>query len=1034
MAKKALTTKKVEEFLRRRADDLTMLRAITLDISASYDMPGLLQTVVERGVRLMNSSGGCLYRCHPQAQKIECVVSYRTPEDYSGSCFDYGQGAAGLVAQNGEPLIVNDYLSWPARLVKTQEKCDLNAVLTVPMLWHNSMSGVLQVMGRPEDQPYTAEDQGLLSLFADQAAIAIENARLLNDERAARAQAETMREAARVVSSSLDPTEVLRLILEQLKRVLTFDTASVLLFGENGRPSMVSGVGYLQPETTSQAAGELLKTSPILQKMSRDFEPVLIDDVRQEPGWIWVPGAEHVRSFLGMPILARQKLIGVMMIDNSQPHFFSGADLNTAQALAQQMGIAIDNALLYARAAAERRHLSLLYDIVRQLSYSPDADSILSRAIALTYKALGGIVGEAFLYLPETEVLSLRALEGRKAGTLEQVNARLILKKGMGLTGWVAETRQALIVDDVTKENHWVTIPGVDEDVVSVISAPILDEDRLLGVLSVLHKEPGAFNQDHLELLKVICQHVGLALSNVQRYQQVQNLVDLLEAEQNRLESLIEWLPVGVLLLDKDYCLLAANQIGLENLGAFNHAAIGERLKSLGDYSLVDLTSRHADPLPVDIRLQGPPDRFFDVQARPIGGEQVQWVLTLRDVTREHENQVRIQMQERLATVGQLAAGIAHDFNNIMAAILVYTDLLSGDLSANPASRERLSIIREQVQRAASLIRQILDFSRRSVMEQSTLDLLPFLKELNKLLRRVLPETIRLELVCRPGVYLVNADPTRLQQVFMNLALNASDAMPEGGDLRFSMDSFQLKPGEPPPTADLPNGDWVRIIVMDTGIGIPPEALPHIFEPFFTTKLAGQGTGLGLAQVYGIVKQHNGYIDVFSVASGGATFTIYLPALAYKKEETYIQESIPLFDGAGATVLLVEDDSATRDALRALLETHNFRVLSAANGVEAMGIFNHNRKGIALIISDMVMPRMGGIALYQEIKRQQPRAKVLLMTGHPLGPDDQSVLEQGTVHWLQKPFSMQDFSKALQVLFTPGGNGRSPSGKIKGVP
>ncbi len=1034
MAKKAPKTRKVEKTLRMRADELTILHAVSLDITASLDLPSLLKGVVERAVRLLNASAGCLYRCHSQARKLECVVSFQTLNDYTGTFFDFGQGAAGIVAQSGEPLIVNDYQNWPDKLYAQREKCALNAVLTVPMLCHTGVTGVLQVMGWSETHKYNIEDQGLLSLFADQAAIAIENACLLNAERAAREQAETLREAARVISTSLNPSEVLRLILEQLKRVLTFDTASVLLFEGRGQPAMVAGIGYLHEEATSQWVSELLKASPILKKISQDLQPVLIDDVLQEPDWIWVPGAEHVRSFIGVPILARQKMIGVMMIDNAQPQFFSGADLNTAQALAQQMAVAIENALLYAQAAAERRHLGLLYDIVRELASSLDTDSILSRAIDLTYKALGGIVGEAFLYLPEEKRLSLRALQGRKAGSIEEVDKKLNLKHGTGLAGWVAESHQALVVPDVSKDPHWLSVSGLDEDVVSAISAPILDEDHLLGVLSVLHKEPAAFNMDHLELLKAICQHVGLALSNAQRYQQVQNLVDMLEAEQNRLESLIEWLPVGVLLLDKDFCLLVANQIGFENLAALNHASIGETLHTLGDHPLADLTSRHADLLPVEIRLEGPPARIFEVQARPIGGDRIQWVLTLRDVTRERENQVRIQMQERLATVGQLAAGIAHDFNNIMAAILVYTDLLTGDLSAYPASRERLTIIREQVQRAASLIRQILDFSRRSVMEQSTLDLLPFLKELNKLLRRVLPETIHLELVCLPGVYLVNADPTRIQQVFMNLALNASDAMPEGGDLRFSMDTFQLKPGEPPPTADLPCGNWVRIIVIDTGIGIHADALPHIFEPFFTTKPAGQGTGLGLAQVYGIIKQHNGYIDVSSQAGTGTTFTIYLPALAYTKEETYIQEPMPMFDGAGATVLLVEDDAPTRDALRALLETHNFHVLSATNGVEAMTIFNHERKRIAFIISDMVMPRMGGMALYQEIKRQWPRAKMLLMTGHPLGPDDQAILEKGTVPWLQKPFSMQDFSKALQALFTPGTDGRKPFGKIRGVP
>ncbi len=780
MPKKVLKTRKVEETLRRRADELTMLHAVSLDITASLDLPSLLKAVVERAVRLLNASGGYLYRCHPEQREVECVVSYQTPVDYTNGILAYGQGAAGIVAESGEPLIVNDYLDWPHQIWYSDEEHTLNAVLTVPMLWHASVSGVLQVLDRSGTRKYTQEDQELLSLFADQAAIAIENARLLNAERTARAQAETLREAARVISASLDPPEVLRLILEQLKRVLTFDTANVMLLGERGLSAMVAGIGYTQAEATSQSASELLSTSPILKKMSEDLQPVLIGDVVDVSDWIWVPGASHVRSFIGVPIVARQKMIGVMMIDNARPHFFSEADLNTAQALALQMGVAIENALLYAQAAAERRHLGLLYDIVRELASSLDTDSILARAIDLTYKALGGVVGEAFIYLPEEKQLSLRALQGHRADQFEEIKSKLSFKLGIGLAGWVAQSCQAVIVSDISKDPHWVIVPGLDEDVVSAISAPILGDNQLLGVLSVLHKEAAAFNNDHLELLKAICQQVGLALSNAQRYQQVQNLVDLLKEEQNRLESLIEWLPVGVLLLDADFCLLVANQIGLENLALLNQVSIGEKLLTLGDYPLTDLTSRHADSLPVEIRQDGPPARIFEVQARPIGGDQVQWVLTLRDVTRERENQVRIQMQERLATVGQLAAGIAHDFNNIMAAILVYTDLLMGDFSGYPASRERLTIIREQVQRAASLIRQILDFSRRSVMEQSTLDLLPFLKELNKLLHRVLPETIHLELVCRPGVYLVNADPTRLQQVFMNLALNASDAMPAG--------------------------------------------------------------------------------------------------------------------------------------------------------------------------------------------------------------------------------------------------------------
>jgi signal transduction histidine kinase/CheY-like chemotaxis protein len=471
-----------------------------------------------------------------------------------------------------------------------------------------------------------------------------------------------------------------------------------------------------------------------------------------------------------------------------------------------------------------------------------------------------------------------------------------------------------------------------------------------------------------------------------------------------------------VLVLDADCRLIIVNSIGREVLGVLETGELGLALSHLGPLSLDALFTHRDDPLPVEVNLPGPPHRVFEFQLRALGIDRPQWVITIRDVTQERQNQARIQMQERLATVGQLAAGIAHDFNNIMAAILVYTDLLKRDLDLFPAARERLVIIQQQVQRAASLIRQILDFSRRSVMEQSTLDLLPFIKELDKLLARVLPETIRLDLTYQPEVYLVNADPTRLQQVFMNLAVNARDAMPNGGALCFELSRLSLQPLDVPPTPYLPAGDWIVITVTDTGSGISTEVMPHIFEPFFTTKPVGQGTGLGLAQAYGIIKQHGGYIDVRSRVGEGTSFIIYLPALPAPEIEAPRTDERAAMDGQGEVILVVEDDEVTRDALRALLESENYAVLTASNGVEALRIYVQQSVNIDLVISDVVMPEMGGVALYHQLRERWPQVKMLFITGHPLQEENQALLEESRVSWLQKPFSVADFGHAIQTL------------------
>jgi CheY-like chemotaxis protein len=287
---------------------------------------------------------------------------------------------------------------------------------------------------------------------------------------------------------------------------------------------------------------------------------------------------------------------------------------------------------------------------------------------------------------------------------------------------------------------------------------------------------------------------------------------------------------------------------------------------------------------------------------------------------------------------------------------------------------------------------------------------------LDKMLARVLPETIRLELSNLPGDYWVKGDPTRLQQVFMNLALNARDAMPEGGVLRFDLSQWELRPQDTPIIPDMPPGKWVRIIVSDTGAGISSEVREHIFEPFFTTKPVGEGTGLGLAQVYGIVKQHDGYIDVHSQIGEGTTFIIYLPALKVARETEKISLASDAFRGRGQTVLVVEDDPTTRQALQALLEAQNYNVLLASDGIEALQCIENTATPIELVISDIVMPEMGGVALYQTLQEQYPDLKMLFITGHPLDKESRILLEEGGVHWLQKPFSVQGFSQTVKGL------------------
>jgi CheY-like chemotaxis protein len=337
------------------------------------------------------------------------------------------------------------------------------------------------------------------------------------------------------------------------------------------------------------------------------------------------------------------------------------------------------------------------------------------------------------------------------------------------------------------------------------------------------------------------------------------------------------------------------------------------------------------------------------------------------------------------------------------------------------------------------LIKQILDFSRHSALERQPLDLVPLLKEHVKLLERTLPENIQVALTVKADgrgrtSCMVNADPTSIQQVIMNLAVNARDAMPGGGKLAIGLECIQVAPDVAPPLPELKAGSWLKLTVSDTGSGIAPDILPYIFDPFFTTKAPGKGTGLGLSQVYGIVTHHDGVVDVQSQLAnddhpGHTTFTLYLPALVDAASASLPTEPAAVVRGNRETLLVVEDNGAMRQALVDSLEALNYRVLEAGDGLEALQIVEQYRAfapgsgyDIALILSDLVMPEMGGMAFLRALRQRGIGIGVVLLTGHtqedPLENPEEQEAAAAPVDWLVKPPSLARLAQVVARALT----------------
>ena len=474
-----------------------------------------------------------------------------------------------------------------------------------------------------------------------------------------------------------------------------------------------------------------------------------------------------------------------------------------------------------------------------------------------------------------------------------------------------------------------------------------------------------------------------------------------------QMQQVMNAAPDGLVVLDGRQRVMLANSAGKQALAYLANLEAGSTLHALGGQTIEQLLAQTGAGKPwLELQLSSE-EPVFEVMARAIGmqtGEK-ESILVIRDVTEERQRRQYVQSQDRLATVGQLSAGIAHDFNNIMAVIMLYSQSLARNPDL-PMRQEYLETIAQQARRASDLITQILDFSRRAIMDRGRLDLLPFVKEVVKLLQRTLPENIAVTLRAEPDEYRVSADPTRLQQVLMNLALNARDAMPGGGELQIALTSLALRPGERPPAPEMAPGRYMCLSVADNGAGISPDHLPHLFEPFFSTKEPEIGTGLGLAQVYGVVKQHGGTIEVDSSPGRGARFTIYLPALdSSPRATTPFHNGNGSHDNGQATILLVEDHEATRDAIDDTLELLGYNVLLAGTGREALALFEENQESVDLVLSDMVMPEMGGVDLYHNLIARDSGVKMVVMTGYPLEDQGRSLLEQGIVDWLHKPFS-----------------------------
>jgi two-component system, cell cycle sensor histidine kinase and response regulator CckA len=393
----------------------------------------------------------------------------------------------------------------------------------------------------------------------------------------------------------------------------------------------------------------------------------------------------------------------------------------------------------------------------------------------------------------------------------------------------------------------------------------------------------------------------------------------------------------------------------------------------------------------------------------------VQRALREREQSRERERlQKHVQQLQKFEAIGRLSGGIAHDFNNMLGAILGWAELGYEEAGPGTKLQERFQKIREQSSRAAKLTSQLLAFGRLQILQPHKINLNLFIREEMSFLERVIGENINVRIVEAPDLNVIHVDPIQLQQVFMNLCLNARDAMPAGGRLNVETRNVEIAESVYPDPAHHPApGKYVLLTVSDTGVGMDDATADRIFEPFFTTKEPGKGTGLGLATVYGIVKQHHGFIYVDSKRGRGSSFRVYFLAESGVHEPREVTGNGLALEGS-ETILLAEDDDGLRESVQEMLQRLGYRVIPASDGVKAVELFRENAGQIDLVVMDVVMPSRGGLQTYPELAAIKPGIHVIFTSGYANEAESLTTLLQKGAMFLQKPYNLSTLSLKIR--------------------
>lgn len=873
--------------LHEKLEAMKALQQTALDITSQLEMPQLLETIVRRASSLMDATGGAVYlQTHPGSQTVEAVVSYNLEQDYRGVRLDFGQGIGGRVAESGQPLIINDYHAWQGKAPQLQD-IPPRAILAVPLTAHGQTHGTLEIIDLGGARVFTQADLERLLPFAHQAAAAVENALLYRKERTQRETANALREAAEIISRTLDLDQILTLLLNQLEKLVPYDGATIQLV-ENGTLRTVARRGVPSTVEHKPLIWENLE-SEIWQSIIYNKTPVLLPDVHDEPHWKAQPGLEYVRAWIGIPIITRDWVWGILTLAKAEPNFYGPQAADMAASLARYAAAAIENAQLYASAhhlglTHQKRaaQLASLQATNLRLSATLDLDTVLQTLAKGALELTPADDTHIYFYEQDTEELSF--------GTALWRNGRrepaVTVPRSQGLTATVAQSGKPLIINDAPRHPMFSGKESGEWGVQAIAGLPLKRQERVIGVFTAAYLSPHTFSSDEISILGLLADQAAVAIENARLYQQLKAHRSRLEAEvaartfqlrqeKERADAILTHAADGVTLTDAQGVIKYVNPSWERLTGYSAQQALGQtpRILQSGDTSSEtyremwetitacrvwrgQMRDRRADGSLYDVDLTIAPVTNED-------GEIVNFVGVHRDITAQKE-------VARLKD--QFVSQISDELRTPITNLKLYTNLLQ---RGKPEKRDTyFKVIAQETAHLEKLVTDLLDFSQ---LDQGSITLAPEQLNLNALAAQVVNQLgrlaaglqVELNLVQMPDLPPVWVDLIQMSHVLTKLVTRALEDTPAGGQVRVHTGQA-ARAGRP----------GVTLTVQDSGAGLSAADQKRIFERFFRAPSPERETdssSLRLAIVKKIVELHDGQIQFQSQPGQGSTFSVWLP-------------------------------------------------------------------------------------------------------------------------------------------------------------